>query len=272
MGRLLSRVTPAGVRALAVAGAAVLVIVTAGAVLAVGSPEPAAVGAAAAVAAGGQSSATLRIVSGTPLLSVGVADLGGRNGTLVRAVTAAGAPVRPDLRKTGSGDATSVQLSLPARAGAGNGASPVTVTLNAAVTWAIDFAGGTDRTVADLRGGHVAVLLFTAGSSVIDVTLPRPRGTVPVILAGGASRLLLRLPDGVPARVTAGGGAGEVVLDGTPRTGVAGGTALSSPGWPAAGPRFDVDAIAGAALISVTRWQGLGGQANLICRDARPQA
>jgi len=268
MGRLFSRVTPAGARALAVAGAAVLVIVAAGTVLAVGNPEPAGAAAAATVAAGGQSSAVLRIVSGTSLLSVGVADLGGRHGTLVRAATAAGAPARPDLRKTGSGDATSVQLSLPA----GAGASPVTVTLNAAVTWAIDFAGGTDRTIADLRGGHVAVLLFTAGSSVIDVTLPRPRGTVPVILAGGASRLLVRLPGGVPARVTAGGGAGEVVLDGTPRTGVAGGTVLSSPGWPASGPRFDIDAVAGAALISVTRWRGLGGQANLTCCDARPRA
>lgn len=252
MGRLFGRVTPAGVRALAVAGAAVLVIVAAGAALAADRPQPA--DQVAAVAAAGQSRATLRVAAGTSLLVVRMASPGD-DGTLARAQTPPGAPVRPQLRETGRKDAD-VELSLTRGGGSGRGSYPVTVTLSRAVTWALVFAGGTDRTVADLRGGHIAVLLFTAGSSVIDVTLPRPRGTVPVILAGGASRLLVRLPDGVPARVTAGGGAGEVVLDGAPRTGVAGGTVLSSSGWPGAGPRFDVDAVAGAALISVTRWHG----------------
>jgi hypothetical protein len=251
-GRLLARQTSSGTKALAIAGAAVLVM-AAGAVLAAGwPPEPA--NQIATVAAAGESRATLRVAAGTPLLVVRMTPPGD-NGTLARAETPSGAPVRPQLRETNRKDAD-VELSLTHGGGSGRGSYPVTVTLSRAVTWALVFAGGTDRTVADLRGGHVAVLLFSAGSDVIDVTLPRPRGTVPVILAGGAGRFLVRLPGGVPARVTAGGGAGEVVLDGMPRTGVAGGTVLSSPGWPGAGPRFDVDAVAGAALISVTRWRG----------------
>lgn len=256
--RLLRHRTTAGTRASAVGGAAVLVIVAAGTALAARGPGSAAPGQAT-VTGGGLASATLRVLSGTSLLSVRVGNLGGRDGTLIRVATPAGDPVRPQLQKTGSGNATVVRLSLAPGTASGSAASPaapVTVTLNAAVTWGLLFAGGTQRTVVDLRGGRVTALAFTAGSSVVDVTLPRPHGTVPLLLTGGASRLLIRLPAGVPARVTAGGGAGEVTLDRTTQTGVAGGTMLTSPSWPTAGPRVDVDAVSGAALISVTRWGG----------------
>jgi hypothetical protein len=137
---------------------------------------------------------------------------------------------------------------------ASSGAGRVTVTLNAAVSWRLDFAAGTERTVANLRGGRVAAIDVAAGSDVIDLTLPRPRGTVPVRLAGGASQFLLRLPAGAPVRVTTGGGAGEVSLDGATHTGVAGGSVFATPGWAPGAPEFDVDAPAGAARVSVSRW------------------
>jgi hypothetical protein len=87
--------------------------------------------------------------------------------------------------------------------------------------------------------------------------MPPPRGTVPVLLSGGASQFLLRLPGGVPARVIAAGGAGEVSLDGATHIGVGGGSVFATPGWAAgAAPGFDVDATAGAARVSVTRWGG----------------
>jgi hypothetical protein len=260
MSRLLSRLPgrriPGGARVLVVAGAAVLVIAAAGTALAVRGPGPAATGQSAAVAASGQARATLRVTSGTPLLLVRVASARGPHGTLVQAQTPSGAPVRPELTQTGGANDTDVDLSLAGSGGSGNSGFPVTVTLSRAVTWSLVFAGGTQRTVADLRGGHVAVLLFTAGSDVIGVTLPRPGGAVPLIMAGGASRLLVRLPAGVPVRVSASGGAGEVTLDGTTQAGIAGGTVLTSPGWREAEPDVDVDATAGASQITVTRWTG----------------
>ena len=137
--------------------------------------------------------------------------------------------------------------------GNGSGGDTVTLTLNSAVMWWLDFAGGTQRTDLDLRAGHVAALAFTAGSQIIDAALPRPRGTVPVVMTGGAGQLLLRLPAGVPVRLTAEGGAGNVSLDGSAETGVGGGTVFASPGWSSASTRFDVTAAAGAATISVTR-------------------
>lgn len=247
----------------AVAVAAACVIAAGGAALAYGRPgRPAA--QTASLPADGHATATLDVTSGTTLLSVGIAGLGGTHGTLLRASTPGGAPVRPELRETTAGTtvrsgekepAADAVLTLASGTGHGGGGYTVTVTLNAAVTWRIVVAGGTERTAADLRGGRIAGLAFTAGSDIIDVTLPRPSGTVPVLLAGGASRLTLRLPPGAPVKVTAGGGAGTVAVNGTAYAGVAGGSVFASPGWAATSARFDVVATAGAASISVTRYR-----------------
>ena len=105
------------------------------------------------------------------------------------------------------------------------------VVLNSAVTWSLDLAGGTQRTEADLRGGKVAGVAVTAGSAELDVSLPRPAGTVPFLLAGGVSLFRLSLPGGVPAQVTVGGGASFVSVDDQNLTGIAGGTVLTPPGW-----------------------------------------
>ena len=105
----------------------------------------------------------------------------------------------------------------------------------------------------------MAWITVAAGSAIVDLALPRPRGTVPVLLSGGASQFLLSLPGGVPVRVTAAGGAGEVSLDGASHVGVGGGSVFATPGWaPGASgaPEFDVDATAGAARLPVTRWGG----------------
>lgn len=229
-----------GGRALIVAGAAVLLVAAGAAVaLAVGVPS-APESHTSSLPADGRSSATLEVVTGTRVLDVKVGNLGG---TLLRASTPADAPA-PDLRLA-SGQ---VRLS------AGGGTSAVTVTLNENVSWQLDFGGGTERTVADLRGGSVSAVSFAAGSDIIDLRLPRPRAMVPVRLAGGASQVLVSLPGGVPVRVTAAGGAGEVSMDGATYSGVGGGAVFATRGWAARGAGFDVDATAGAALLSVARW------------------
>jgi hypothetical protein len=201
----------------------------------------------ATLAANGRSAATLDVLTGTTALKVGVADFG-TDGALLRVGTPKGDPP-PHLRETNGaaqpGQETVVDLSAP-------GASAVTVTLNAAVSWRLVFEGGTTRTAADLRGGRVTDIAFTAGSSVISLALPRPHGSVPIRLAGGASQFLLSLPRGVPARVTAAGGAGEISLDGQDHVGVGGGSVFTTPGWAPDVARFDIDATAGAARVAVT--------------------
>jgi hypothetical protein len=243
-------------RVFVVAVAAVAVIAAAGTALAVGVPSNPAPGIRSnvvSVAADGHGDAALEVTAGTPVLSVTVANLGGTNGTLLRASTPDGAP-RPDVRVAGGGATGRSAGNEFVSVAASDGSSPVTITLNAAVTWLLDFAGGTQRTVADLRGGRLAGIVVSAGSDVIDLTLPRPTAMVPVQFAGGASQFLLSLPSGVPVRVTAAGGAGEVSLDGQEHTGVGGGSVFATPGWAAGTAGFDVDATAGVSRVAVTRW------------------
>jgi hypothetical protein len=134
----------------------------------------------------------------------------------------------------------------------------VKVVLNSAVTWGLDLASGTQRTVLDLRGGTVAGVAVTAGSAVLDVSLPRPTGTLPFLLAGGVSQFRLSLPGGVPVQVTVGGGASSVSVDDQKVTGIAGGTVLTPPGWATATSRFDIDATSGFSQLTVGRWSAAG--------------
>jgi hypothetical protein len=203
----------------------------------------------------GRTQATLNVTSGTPVLDISVARL---PGTLLRVSTPSGAPVRPVL--SGS---RPILLSLAGNgAAAGAGAGPdqkntgyaVNVVLSSAVTWSINLAGGTQRTDVDLRGGKVAVVAVTAGTDILDVSLPRPAGTVLFLFAGGASQFRLRLPGGVPAQVIAGAGAGYLTVDGQSLTGVAGGTVLATRGWATARSRFEIDATAGVSRLTVSRW------------------
>ena len=209
---------------------------------------------AVSMSRGDLTRAALKVTAGTPFLDVSMGRLGG---TLLRASTPDGAPVRPVL----SGSRLIV-LSL-----AGASVPPghvqdsryeVRVVLNSAVTWALDLAGGTQRTVADLRGGTVTGVAVTAGSAVLDVSLPRPSGTLPFLLAGGASQFRLSLPGGVPVQVTAGGGASSVSVDDQELTGIAGGTVLTPPGWATATSRIDLDATSGFSQLTVSRWSSPG--------------
>ena len=200
----------------------------------------------------GRTSAALKVTAGTPVLKVSVGKLGG---TLLRVSTPDDAPVRPVL----SGSRLIVLSLTGAAAAPGQGSGyAVKVVLNSAVTWSLDLAGGTQRTEADLRGGKVGGIAVMAGTDLLDVSLPKPAGTLPFLLAGGASQFLLSLPGGVPAQVTAVGGASFISIDGQNLTGVAGGTVLSSPGWTTATSRFYIDATSGFSRLTVSRWYPSG--------------
>jgi hypothetical protein len=231
------------------AAAAVLAVAAGGTAFALSASSS---GHVASLPIAGRSRAALKITSGTSVLHVSVADL---HGALLRASTPDGAPVRPVL----SGSAPIV-LSL---AGGGTTSArsagyAVTVVLSSSVVWSLDFAAGTQRTDADLRGGRVGGIAVMAGSDILSVSLPRPSGTLPFLLAGGVSQFLISLPGGVPARVTVGGGASYVSMGNHDLTGVAGGTVLTPPGWATATSRFDIDATSGFSRLTVSRWNPPG--------------
>ena len=206
----------------------------------------------ASLPADGLSRATLEVISGTPALTIDFANLA-LSGTLLRVTTPANSPA-PQLAADGGNAARP----------AGNGvinvsakeATAVTITLSSAVSWQLDLAGGTTRTVADLRGGTVTGVSITKGSDIIDLTMPRPIGRVPIRLAAGASQFLVSLPSGVPVRVATAAGAGEISLDGRSHVGVAAGSAFTTSAWAPGATGFDIEATAGTSRITVTTQVG----------------
>jgi hypothetical protein len=199
----------------------------------------------ASLAADGRSHATLRVISGTPTLKISMADLG-VTGTLLRVTTPAGSTA-PRLRSSGAAADSVISLSSAK-------AAAITVVLNEDVSWQLDLAAGTTRTVADLRGGRVTGIDVTKGSDIVDLTLPQPRGSVPVRLAAGSSQLLLSRPTGVPVLVTAGAGAGEITLDGREHVGIAAGSVFATTAYTSNAAGFAIDATVGQAHITVTTW------------------
>ena len=246
MSRVLSRRRPA----VAIAAVAAAVAGAGGTALALTTSAPS---HTVSASRGGLTRAALKVTAGMPFLDVSMGTLGG---TLLRVSTPDDAPVRPVL--SGSGLIVLSLAGASAPHGPASSGSAVKVVLNSAVTWSLDLAGGTRQTVADLRGGKVAGVAVMAGSAELDVSLPRPAGTMPFLLAGGVSQFRLGLPGGVPAQVTVGGGASFVSVDDQNLTGIAGGTVLTPPGWGTATARFDIDATSGFSRLTVSRWSGAG--------------
>jgi hypothetical protein len=195
---------------------------------------------------GGQQRAELAVLSGATSITVGTAVMPGQ---LVRVSTPDAAGSVPVLAVSGG----TVQLTLRGTA-AGGGPAAVRVTLNPGVAWRLTLSGGASQTSVFLGAGRLRGADLTAGSSQVTMRLPRPRGTVRIVLAGGASQVRLSAPAGIPARLALDGGASTATLAGQTTTGIAGGTVLTAPGWAGAADRYDIEAPAGVSDISVGTW------------------
>jgi hypothetical protein len=175
---------------------------------------------------------TVTIAGGSAAITLRTAQLGDAR----YRVTPAGTPVVDD------GDVLRIE---PA------GAS-VAVTLDEDVRWRLT-VDGTDRSSVDLSQARLAAVDLSGGSA-LDLTLPRPDGTLTVRMTGGVDRLGLRTAGRVPVRVRVGSGAGRVVLDGAAHNGVAAGAQFTPAGWDRAADRIDVDAVAGMAALTVATY------------------
>jgi hypothetical protein len=185
------------------------------------------------------------VTGGSDVLRIRAADLGG---AAYRLSTPDDAHVRPTAHLDGgtvyAGVADDPDNSGPAL---------VTAELSKAVTWRLRLDGGAKQELLDLSGAQVTRVDLTAGSSVVEATLPAPHGTTVLTLAGGAAQLTIHLAPQAPVRVRAGGGAGSVSIDGVRRTGVAGGSDFTPTGWATATDRYDIDLSAGVSALTVDR-------------------
>ena len=245
---------PVGKVALLVSGAAVIVVGAAAVIPGCGGRNagreagPGDAGGSAGVhfarlAATGHRDATLAVVTAAATLTVTAAAM---PGSLLQVSTPGNSGVRPQLVASEG----RVQLSLLGISQ--HGPSAVSIQLSTGVSWQLQFSGGTNQTVLNLTDGQVASIDFSAGSSLIQMTLPQPAGTATITLAGGASQVNVTTPPGVAARLRLSAGASAATLAGRTYNGLAKGTVLTSPGWAEAQSRYDIDAPAGINDISVT--------------------
>lgn len=120
------------------------------------------------------------------------------------------------------------------------------------MTW--DSPGSTAKRHPNPNTRRVAVTAsadLTGGADHIDLTLPRPDGTLTVRMSGGVSLWDVHTTQHVPVRVRVGSGASRVVLDGLSHDGVAAGSLFTPQQWPDAVNRIDVDAVAGLSALTV---------------------
>jgi hypothetical protein len=135
------------------------------------------------------------------------------------------------------------------------GASSVQVLLSENIVWHLRLAAGMKSARIDTTSGTVSGIDLDGGAETFDLVLGDLSGVVPVRMTGGASTFRIRTDDRVPARVTVGNGAGNVVVYGDERGGTAPGTVVES-GDLDNGPGLRVDAVAGVGSLVITTDSG----------------
>jgi hypothetical protein len=120
------------------------------------------------------------------------------------------------------------------------------VTLNASIPWHIEVRGSTSRLTADLRDVNLGSFKLAGGASRIEIMLPRPLGTVPVRILGGASNLAIHSPEGAAARVRVAGGATNLTFNEKHFGAIGGDVNVQSPDYDAALKRYNIEVTGGA--------------------------
>ncbi len=125
------------------------------------------------------------------------------------------------------------------------------ITLNATIPWAISLKGGMWKFSADLRTLRLDSLEISGGASDIEMWLPAPAGTVAVTISGGASKIILHRPQGVPLRAVITGGASQMNVDGERLGAVGGRNRIQTDGFDAAADRYELRFSGGASQVTI---------------------
>ncbi len=146
-------------------------------------------------------------------------------------------------------NAGTVNLAFPGLWHPGTGRGQVT--LSGAIPWALDIRGGAAEMDLELSSLALTEMTMTGGASKVDFRLSRPVGTVPLRIRGGASRVTIRRPAGVPVRVRVTGGLSRLTLDSRRLASSGAGTVRDTPGYEAAVDRYELSVEGGASRITI---------------------
>jgi hypothetical protein len=193
---------------------------------------------------GQRTKGELELATGADTVTVSGADLGD---ALFQVTTPEAGDAIP--LATIRGDRTTVTLA----SNRGEAASAVEIRLNSRVTWRLILTAGAKTQTVDLGAGKLSGLEMAGGATRLELTLPKPAGTVPIRLRGGLDELLVHAPKGALTRVKVTKGATNVTLDRLNRSKVAPDTTFTPDGWAQAKARYDVDAAEGIGTVKLDR-------------------
>jgi hypothetical protein len=148
-----------------------------------------------------RTGAFLTVTDAASILRVRLAEL---PGLLYQISTPAGAGLAARV----TGPAGRINLGLQPNGDLGPHA--VTIELNRAVRWDIRLPAGAGEQRLDLRRGRVT-RVDVGASGLVDIRLPRPRGTVPITLTDAVGNVRLSAPAGTAVRLDLRAGARSVV-------------------------------------------------------------
>lgn len=123
--------------------------------------------------------------------------------------------------------------------------------LGSSVSWEVVIRGGVSRLEANLRELRLEAFVVKGGASQVEIAFPFPAGTIPVRLYGGASKVLLLLPEGAAARVRVLGGVSKLAFEEQRFGSVGGETCLQRTGYQEAAHRYDIEILGGASDLKV---------------------
>ncbi|MDT4995281.1 MAG: hypothetical protein QOH97_5173 [Actinoplanes sp.] len=190
---------------------------------------------------GGRTTAGFEMLAASHQVTVKTQDLGEN---LYKITTADDSGMIPSPAIS----ADRVQLILTPKGDGGNG--DVTIVLSAKVLWSLRFTGGSDEQLIDLTGGQISEVNLVGGARRVELTLPKPTGTVPVNITAGLDELLVNSTAKAPVRVTVQAGAKTVAAGTRTLHNVAPGSTLTPKNWRVE-DRYDLDAKSWLTLLSV---------------------
>ena len=166
-------------------------------------------------------------------------------GLLYRITTPADSGLAPVV----TGTPGRVRLGL--RPTGADGPDTVMITLNSSVRWDLRLPAGAGEQHLDLAAGRLRRLEVGSGTGLVSLRLPPPRGTVPIMLAGGMGRVAIITPALTPLRFRLRGGAGSIAVPWAVRVEARPGTMIIPAGWRRAIDRYAVDVAAEIGTVTL---------------------
>jgi hypothetical protein len=125
------------------------------------------------------------------------------------------------------------------------------LTLSGGIPWDVEIGQGAYRLNADLRALRLRSFAINGGAARVEVAVGRPSGAVPITISGGASKVTIRRPRGVPVEMRIKGGLARASVDGH-QLGPAGGeVAWRTPGMADGADRYVIEVLGGVSKLTV---------------------